>query len=200
MPFRSGVATRGICLPGLHQRRRTLARLNAIKSDARIRTTARIRRGDLRKHVHVGSLQPVGDKGWERRRGGKGERKRGRQRERKGIRHEETIIRFFCSQANLRDWLQLPELHTRHRRLFMRMQPVVTGRTTARCHLLNVPLARTSRVSCSRTSPAVTSMYVIISRRPCVARIYSSFLHYIAEVDNCISPVIVKTHPGCLRG
>lgn len=74
----------------------------------------------------------------------------------------------------------------RHQRLFMRMQPAVTGRTMERCHLLHVPPAKTSRVSCSRTTPAVTSPYVIIISRcvhvwwKCMAVLFALYVDSMA--------------------
>jgi len=92
------------------------------------------------------------------------ERERERERARESCHKGTNNLIFLCPQANPQDWLRPPGLRTPHRQLFMHMQPAVTGRTTARCHLLHVPLAKTLRVSCSRTSPAITLMYVIISR------------------------------------
>lgn len=66
-------------------------------------------------------------------------------------------LSFF--QANRRDWSRRRGWRTRHRPPFTPTQPAVTGRTTAKCHLLHEHRARTSRVSCSRMSQAVTSTY-----------------------------------------
>lgn len=124
--------------------------------------------GDLRKHVRIGNGNLANREQGETETGDRGMYKEiERRRERAEIvsSTKRRIIRFFCLQENRQGWLQPRGLHTPHRRLFMHMQPAVTGRTTARCHLLHVPLAKTLRVSCSRTSPAITLMYVIIFPR-----------------------------------
>lgn len=71
----------------------------------------------------------------------------------------------------------------------MRMQPAVTGRTMERCHLLHVPPAKTLRVSCSKTSPAVTSPYVIIifPGYSCVVKMYGGTFCTLCRFDGYIS-------------
>jgi len=66
----------------------------------RIRTTARIRKGDLRKHVQVANF--TGGEQEEREREREREREKSKQKdeeserkEKRKIRREKTIIRFF---------------------------------------------------------------------------------------------------------